>query len=173
MNAVATSVRVEEYLATSYDPDCEFVDGHILERNLGKREHSVLQDEILAFFRDRRKLLRLRAFPEHRIQVGPTRFRVPDVTVMHLPVPDEPVITTPPYICIEILSPEDTVSRMRERVDDYKRMGVENIWLIDSMTLAAYIATSAGLLDVTDGVLRTRDGKVEMPISSLRTEYDQ
>jgi hypothetical protein len=31
----ATLVPVEEYLSTNYDPDCEYVDGQIVERNLG------------------------------------------------------------------------------------------------------------------------------------------
>ncbi len=36
-------VSVEEYLRTSYGPDCEYVDGRIEERNLGELEHSILQ----------------------------------------------------------------------------------------------------------------------------------
>ena len=33
---------MEEYLATSYRPDCDYVDGEIEERNLGEKEHSIL-----------------------------------------------------------------------------------------------------------------------------------
>jgi len=29
-------VSVEEYLATTYDPDCDYVDGEPLERNMGE-----------------------------------------------------------------------------------------------------------------------------------------
>lgn len=45
------------------------------------------------------------------------------------------MLATPPLIVIEILSPEDRVSRYKERLEDYRRMGVPNIWVIDPMTL--------------------------------------
>ena len=32
-----THVSVEEYLKTVYEPDCEYVDGVVEERNLGER----------------------------------------------------------------------------------------------------------------------------------------
>ena len=52
--STATLVSVDEYLATSYRPDCDFVDGVVIERNLGTKDHSKLQGEIFAWFRDRR-----------------------------------------------------------------------------------------------------------------------
>jgi len=43
-----TLVSVEEYLSTSYpDGDCEYVDGQIVERNLGEIDHGDLQTRIL------------------------------------------------------------------------------------------------------------------------------
>jgi len=36
-------ISVEEYLSTGYEPDCEYDDGVIVERNLGEFEHSFLQ----------------------------------------------------------------------------------------------------------------------------------
>src|SRR5579872_3328065 len=110
--STAALISVEEYLATSYSPDCDYVDGELIERNLGTRDHSTLQGELFAWFRDRRRELRLRAFPEQRIRVSARRFRIPDVCVYTLPIPDEQVFTQPPYICVEVLSPEDTLSRL-------------------------------------------------------------
>jgi hypothetical protein len=45
MSAVSQPVRiaVEEYLATSYRPDCDYVDGAIEERNVGEFDHSFLR----------------------------------------------------------------------------------------------------------------------------------
>jgi hypothetical protein len=37
----ATLVSVQEYLATSFRPDRDYVDGEIQERNLGERPHSL------------------------------------------------------------------------------------------------------------------------------------
>ncbi|MEO7648931.1 MAG: Uma2 family endonuclease, partial [Bryobacteraceae bacterium] len=63
----ATLMSVEEYLDASFPgPDCEYVDGLIVERNLGEQPHSWLQGELTGYFRDRRKSLRTYAFPEQR-----------------------------------------------------------------------------------------------------------
>jgi hypothetical protein len=42
----ATLVSVQEYMATSYRPDRDFVDGELQKRNLGELEHSLLQGAI-------------------------------------------------------------------------------------------------------------------------------
>jgi len=46
-----TLVSVSEYLETSYRPDVDYVDGELLERNVGELDHSRLQgaaDEVPA-----------------------------------------------------------------------------------------------------------------------------
>src|ERR1700690_2975335 len=118
-----TLIPVEEYLATSYSPDCDYVDGQVVERNLGEWDHSSLQAAIVAYFWTRRKQWGINAVPEQRVQVKPARFRIPDVCVV-LGNPSEQILTKPPFICIEILSPEDRMSRVEERIDDYLAMGV-------------------------------------------------
>jgi hypothetical protein len=40
----ATLVSVQEYLATCFRPDREYVDGEIQERNLGEQPHSLILD---------------------------------------------------------------------------------------------------------------------------------
>lgn len=37
---------VREYLRTGWSPDRVFVDGRIDERNLGQKEHSILQTDL-------------------------------------------------------------------------------------------------------------------------------
>ena len=45
-----TLVSVEEYLGTSYpDGDREYVDGEIVERNLGEIDHADLQSRIVVY----------------------------------------------------------------------------------------------------------------------------
>jgi len=39
----ATLISVEEYLRSSYSPDREYVDGEIVERNLGEKTHGRIQ----------------------------------------------------------------------------------------------------------------------------------
>jgi hypothetical protein len=45
-----TLVSEEEYLHTSYEPDCEYVDGELVERNVGTLAHSRMQRLLIAYF---------------------------------------------------------------------------------------------------------------------------
>ena len=73
-------VSVEEYLSTAYDPDVEYVDGVLVERNVGDWLHSLIQSNVL--FALRRKYPHLKAVPELRSSVTDTRYRLPDVCVL-------------------------------------------------------------------------------------------
>jgi Uma2 family endonuclease len=168
----ATLVSVEEYLATSYRPDCDFVDGALVERNVGTKDHSKLQRDVLAWFHDRRRELRLTAFPELRIRVSGRRYRIPDVCVAPLPEPDEQIFTQPPYICVEVLSPADSFPKLQDRLDDYLAMGVPNIWVLDPASRRAWSIAREGHFEALDGILRTADGRVAMPVAALFSPED-
>ena len=77
--STAALVSLQEYLTTTYRPDCDYVDGVLYERNVGQKEHSKLQAALIVWFYSRRAELRLAVFPEQRIQVGTRRYRIPDV----------------------------------------------------------------------------------------------
>src|SRR5258708_9147989 len=121
----------EEYLATSYRPDCDYVDGEVLERNLGEKEHSILQRALILLFAKNGDEWKVEVFPELRVQVKPTRFRIPDITVVDSNVQWQRILRTPPLLCIEILSPEDSLSSTQQRVDDYLDMGTGHVWVLD------------------------------------------
>jgi Uma2 family endonuclease len=150
----STKVSLEEYLATDYEPDCDYVDGQLEDRNVGKRPHSRLQLVLGAYFLHNEKRWGVYAFCDQRVQVSPTRVRVPDLCVVAGSVPDEYIFTKPPLLCIEILSPDDTVSRTRSRFDDYFTMGVPHVWLLDPESRRAWVATPGALTEVKDGVIR-------------------
>jgi|HubBroStandDraft_6_1064221.scaffolds.fasta_scaffold290928_2 Uma2 family endonuclease len=167
--AVGTSVSVEEYLHTSYRPDCDYVDGEVLERNVGEFEHSGTQTEIGHYLRARYPRLRWRVLTEQRVQVRATRFRIPDVCVLAEDAPREKIIGHPPILCIEILSPEDRLVPVTKRLNDYFQMGVPMCWIIDPVARLAWIATPGLLAEVTDGILRSGDraGDLEMPLAEV------
>ena len=43
-----------------------------------------------------------------------------------------------PVLCVEILSKNDTLNTMQERIDDYRSLGVPNIWILDPARHKAY-----------------------------------
>src|ERR1017187_5292265 len=79
--ATSSLVSVDQYLTTSYRPDCDYVDGVLLERNAGEFDHGRLQTAIAAFYYNHRKQWGVHASTEQRVQVAPARFRIPDVCV--------------------------------------------------------------------------------------------
>ena len=129
--AQVTHVPVEVYLNSSYEPDAEYVDGWIEERPMGEWNHANWQAAILEFFRSRRHEWNVRAAAELRVQVSAYNVRVPDVTVLDRSLPVEQIITHPPLAVVEILSPEDTLTRMMAKLGEYERMGIPTILVID------------------------------------------
>ena len=114
-------MTVEQYLTTAYSPDCDFVDDHVEERTLGERPHSGLQCEVIVYLNSRWREWGIRVWPAQRVRTRPARFRIPDVGVK-LGRPDELIFRTAPFLCIEILSSEDRLSRLslvEERLQEY------------------------------------------------------
>ena len=105
--------------------------------------------------------------PEQRVQVSATRFRVPDVCLVEGKEPDEQIFTKPPFLFIEILSPQDTMTRMQERIDDYLNFGVPHVWLLDPRTKRGYGYTASGMHEAKDGVLRTQHPDIAVPLAEL------
>ena len=126
-----TRVPVEVYLNSSYEPDAEYVDGVVEERNMGEYDHSSWQHAIELWFAQHAREWNIRVRPELRVQVSPGNFRVPDVTVLDRNLAVEQVITHPPVAVFEILSPEDTLARMMTKLGDYERMGIQSILILD------------------------------------------
>ncbi|MGA2251045.1 Uma2 family endonuclease [Terracidiphilus sp.] len=124
-------VTLDEYLHSSYEPDAEYVDGVIEERTMGEWSHADLQAAILDYFRSRRLEWNIRAAAELRVQVRKFNFRVPDVAVLDRSLPIEEVITHPPIAVFEVLSPEDSVTRMMTKLADYEQMGIQTILVLD------------------------------------------
>jgi Uma2 family endonuclease len=110
---------VEEYLGAGFEgSDCEYLDGEVVERNIGELPHSRIQTSLL------QKLLRLRPqlgilpLSEIRVQIHPRRFRVADIAVWRDDNIGSSSPTVLPFLVIEILSPEDRMVRMLPKIQE-------------------------------------------------------
>jgi Uma2 family endonuclease len=171
--ATSTVVPVNEYLRKSYRPDRDYVDGEIRERNLGERDHADLQSRFVFMLCLPENAAHLTARSELRIQVRPTRFRVPDVCVLRKSATREQVVTQPPLLCIEILSPEDTMLRTRERVRDYLEMGVPAVWVVDAATRSVMVCSGTTTVEQTTGELQVPETPVLVAISDIFKVLDE
>jgi Uma2 family endonuclease len=169
-------ISVEEYLNTPYRPDVEYVNGEIQERNLGEFDHADLQAALSTLLRNRQQEWAIRVVVEARVQVAPTRFRVPDVCVLAAGFEREQIIRRAPLLCIEILSPEDRLNAARKRVQDFLDMGVTEVWIFDPETRTAYVCTGNLDTPMTEhqgGTLRLVDTPLEVDVAAAFATLDE
>jgi Uma2 family endonuclease len=89
-----------------------------------------------------------------------------------MPIPDEEVFTSPPYLCIEIMSPDDTMASTQDRLDEYLQFGVPNIWVIDPWKHRGWRVTVEVWATAQDGVMRTDDDRIAMPLADVLLPAD-
>lgn len=166
-------VSVEEYLSTVYEPDCEYDDGVVVERNWGEFEHAFLQTLLATVFTNNTDAWGVFGLTEQRVQIHPSRFLVPDVCVLRVDSPAEDILTHPPLIAIEILSPEDTTRRAAKKANEYLQFGVEHVWVIDPQARVAYRGVPSGLERVPGGELVVPETRILVRISELFDKLDR
>jgi Uma2 family endonuclease len=165
-------ISVEEYLSTVYEPDCEYDDGVVVERNLGEFEHSFLQTILATLVTNNMEDWGVFGLIEQRVQINSRKFLVPDVCVLRLDAPTEDILTHPPLIVIEILSPEDTIRRAAKKATEYLQFGIEHVWVIDPSGRVAYRGVATGLERVPEGRLIVPGTPIEVRISDLFEKLD-
>lgn len=150
---------LELYLSTSYQPDCDWIEGELRERNLGQFDHANLQGLLILYLASQSKAVRV--LPEQRVKVAARRYRIPDLIV--IPRENrESIITQPPLACLEILSPEDSVSDYDDRLRDYIAMGVEHIWVFDPIKQRAWCIDRQGSWIAVDSGQELRCGPLTL-----------
>jgi Uma2 family endonuclease len=80
------------------------------------------------------------------MKIRSQRFVIPDLAVFW---PEEPVGVpeTPPLAAIEILSPDDRLAEVPDKLEEYKTWGVAHVWLVDPYSRRMYVC-EAGLLEM-------------------------
>ena len=167
----ATAVPLEEYLTTSYEHDCEWVDGELRERGMPDEDHSAVQKFFMVYFAAMELELGVRVRAELRMQVSARRYRIPDVTLLSRNAPRQAVPDVPPVLCIEILSEDDRASELVEKIADYVAMGVEATWVVDPRTRSLFRADRDGMHPVE--VLTLAGTAVRLTGAEIFAELDE
>ena len=154
--ATTTAVPLEEYLRQCYEPDAEYVDGCLVERNVGEWYHSLLQSLIVEVLSQRRRERRFRVFTEQRMLVSSEpRYRIPDICVVPVDHPYERVLTTPPYLAIEVVSPDDRTTEILAKVGEYLAMGIPYVWIVDPYDRKVVEADARGIRERANRIVET------------------
>ena len=162
--AAQTQISVEEYLRTSFDgPDCEYLDGEIVERGMPNLPHSKAQKRLMTWFVGMEEKLSLHCFADLRLRIRERRYRVVDLAVFK-GEPAEDVPSSPPLVAIEILSPDDRFAGVLTKLEEYGAWGVAHVWFVDPISRKLYVYT-AGLSETS--AFRLPEYGVEMAASEV------
>jgi Uma2 family endonuclease len=165
MATAPSLISFEAYTQTSYSPDREYIDGVVVERNVGQGKHAYTQARILLNLNEQIAPRGLMALPELRVRVAASRVRIPDLCVIGQL---EETITLPPHLCVEVLSPDDRWNRVNASVRDYQLMGVPCVWVIDPYSRRAWIFDEENPpVEVQNGNLVAQRLQLEIPLSHV------
>ncbi len=124
----AAPVSVEEYLRTSYEPKCEYVDGVLFPKPMPTWEHAFLQVWVASLI--------MRLFPgfaagaEVHSKLRETEYRLPDISGDYrekaIGYAQQPI-----YLAVEILSPEERIGKTLAKCELYHDWGVPYCWVLD------------------------------------------
>jgi Uma2 family endonuclease len=133
-------VPVEEYLRMSFEgPDPEYLDGELVDRNLGDDSHSSTQARLAICFG--KHLDRLRTRTEIHI-------RVADLAIFR-EKPADRIPSSPPHVVVEIVSPGDRYIEIHDKLEEYRHWGIQHIWLMDPTSRTFSVYDDAGLREVS------------------------
>ena len=156
-----------EYLRTPFDgSDREFLDGQIAERNWNDLPHADAQGNLMYELSQLRKKLGIRVLPEITIRISPTRYRVADLAVWRDDNIGTAIPTVPPFLVVEILSPEDRMIRMLPKIQEYLSIGVQWIWIVDPREQTALIYSQQTPAGTVSTILRTETPTIEIPLTA-------
>jgi Uma2 family endonuclease len=102
---------------------------------------------LATFFETRRKSSSVFARTELRLRIRANLILIPGVTVFHPDEPQQRYPDQPPYVAIEILSLDDKLIDVREKLEMYHNWGVPHVWLVDPHSRRMYTC-DAGLMEV-------------------------
>jgi Uma2 family endonuclease len=166
-------VSVEEYLSMEFEHDCEYVDGVIEERDFGEFEHAYVQGILITLFNNKRREWGVYALPEQRVQTQKTHFRVPDVTIVREGARREPILTHPPFMVVEVQSPDQPMNRTAKKSAEYLAFGIEHVWVVDPYARVGYRGTINGLELVRNGELSVAGSPIRLVLEELFAELDR
>lgn len=146
--ATKALITPEQYLATQFEREPELVRGEIAERPLPTFQHGNLQLRLGS-----RLMALQQSYPvftgvEVRVRIGPDLYRIPDISMW---AGEEPatVPASPPFLIVEISSPDDRLDAMLQKLEEYRVWGVPHIWLIEPELKRIHVYDGGSLREVS------------------------
>jgi Uma2 family endonuclease len=158
---VQTPVRqitLEEFLALpDTKPASEYIDGEIIQKPVPQKQHSIIQKKLLFAIDPILSDAGIgQAFPELRCTFG-GRAVVPDVVVFeeaNISYDENEdainVVSIPPDWTIEILSPEQSTTKVLKNINHCLAHGTQMGWLIDPADRSVFVCVRDRNIQIID-----------------------
>jgi Uma2 family endonuclease len=151
--ATKALITPEMYLATQFDREPELVHGEIVERPLPNFPHGNLQLRLGS-----RLMALQQSYPvftgvEVRMRLAADVYRIPDISMWEGAAPEK-LPASPPLLVAEVVSPDDRVNDLLQKLDEYHVWGVRHIWLIEPELKQIHVYDNGSL---------TRVSRLELP----------
>jgi Uma2 family endonuclease len=156
---------VEEYLRTSYEPNGEYIDGVVVQKTMPTWLHGRVQGRMFALIDSR--------FPEYVVGTEPTvqiaakKFLVPDLAVQDASTVQKPYPSKPIVLCIEVLAPDDSLSKTLAKCDMYHEWGTLNTWIVDPESRRAWQYIKGSAVQEIDQSGELQAGSIHIPIADI------
>ena len=163
-----TLISVEDYLHSSYEYDVEYDDGELVERKMPTGKHSEVMGLLILYLGQHAKTWNIKVLPDCRVRVSPSRVRIPDISVISGggDVPNGPLVVAPLFV-IEILSPDDSLTQLRSKAQEYLAMGVKHVWTVDPVSGECYEHLPRNMVPVEDLLLRVDGSHIVIPMAEI------
>jgi Uma2 family endonuclease len=136
-----------------------------VERNDGEWDHNRLQMLLGRYLSNREAEWGIVVVTEQRVPVKTGRFRVPDFLAVTTPAAATAIVHEPPLLSIEILSRDDRMQDMQERIDDYPGFGVACVWILNPPARHGCLYSSESMREAKDGFLRAAGTAISVPLA--------
>jgi Uma2 family endonuclease len=166
MATAPAPLSIEEYLDTSYEPECEYVDGELIPKAMGTNDHARLQARITRLLYRYEEAGLCQVVTEQSLRVRKTAILIPDVCLLRPDNDEHGVVTKPALLCIEVLSPSDRFAYTLKKCEEYLRWGVPACWIFDPTENRAWVYNARGLSPVAEGGT-LRMNEVELSLAEL------
>mgnify|MGYP003387316857 CR=1 FL=1 len=145
--ATRALVAPEDYLKAAFGGrDCEYFQGEVVERGMPTYLHARLQALLAHLFFRLAEAHRLFPATELRLQIEEGRvYRIPDVCLFAENEPSGAVAELVPLVAIEISSRDDRLSETLKKMEEYRTLGVQHLWLIDGEEKQLFVYDADGL----------------------------
>ena len=138
--AATTLITAKQYLDMYFEEHPpELVDGELVERSMPTPLHSRLHFLLGLRLNDAGVCL-----IAVRVRVSAQVMRIPDLAV-YREFPVEPIPTSPPFIVVEVTSPDDRHEDLLRKLQQYSGWGVEHIWVVEPELMEFHVYDDSGL----------------------------